>query len=486
MVNHEQGTGSWQGSHGANGANGRHAVVIGGSLAGLLAAHVLAGHADRVTVVERDRLPDGPKPRAGVPQGRHAHVLLEGGQLALDSLLPGFMAKLRAAGAPRVGMPADMVSWSDGTWFRRTAPTTHIYTGSRAQIEHLVRERVLANPVITVVGPAEAVGLVGDASRVRGVLLRERGGDAGNGGAGREPRTLLADVVVDASGRGSRAPQWLSAIGAEAPEEETIDTGLAYASRIYRNRSANLGTESLAYWVYPNASQVHGGGVLPLEDGTHLAIFSGLRGCEPPTDEEGFTAFAARFPHPFVHEWLLEAEPQTPPFGFRSTANVRRRYDRPGRRPAGFLATGDALCTFNPVYGQGMAVAAQCAVALRDTLDDPRRTPTTRRVQQALFAASRQAWDISAGADRSMPGAVGSGLATRAVERPVGWYLKRVQQRYPGDPDVVGPAFRSVLTLSAPVTTLFAPRVARAVLFGPVGATPAGPPMRRDAAGGGV
>ncbi|TLQ47586.1 FAD-dependent oxidoreductase [Streptomyces marianii] len=458
----------------------RHAVVIGGSLAGLLAAHVLAGHADRVTVVERDRVPDGPEPRPGVPQGRHAHVLLESGQLALDSLLPGFTAELRAAGAPRVGMPQDMVAWN-GTWLRRTAPTTHIHTGSRSQLEHLVRRRVLANPVITTVESAEAVGLAGDASRVRGVLLRER---SSADGAAKGSRTLEADLVVDASGRSSRAPQWLAAIGAEPPQEESIDTGQAYASRIYRNTGAHLGTEALAYWFYPNPSQPYAGGVLPLEDGNHLVALAGLRGQEPPTDDAGFTAFAARLPHPYLHEWLLTAEPKTPAYGFRSTANLRRRYDRQGRRPAGFLATGDALCTFNPIYGQGMSVAAMSAMALRDALADPRRRPTTRRVQQALFDASRQAWDISAGADRAMPGAMGSAVASRAVDRPVGWYLDRVQQRYPGDPVLVGPVFRSVLTLTNPLSALFAPRMARAVLFGPVAGTPAAPPMRAETARG--
>ncbi|MFH8371574.1 FAD-dependent oxidoreductase [Streptomyces sp. NPDC018031] len=471
MVSHTQPTGGRKGG----GGDGRHAVVIGGSVAGLLAAHVLAEHAERVTIVERDRFPEGPEPRAGVPQGRHAHVLLHGGQLALDSLLPGFMADLRSAGAPQVGMPSDMVTWS-GSWFRRTAPTTHISTGSRAQIEHLIRERVLAAPAITTVQSTDVVGLTGDATRVRGVLLRERGDKAA------EPRTLEADMVVDASGRGSHAPQWLSALGAQAPEEETIDTGLAYACRLYRNKSAHLGTEALAYWFFPNRSQPYAGGVLPLENGDYIVLLSGLRDQEPPTDGAGFTDYAARFPHPYLHEWLLEAEPLSAPFGFRKTANVRRRYDLPGRRPAGFLATGDALCTFNPIYGQGMSVAALSAVALRDALSDPRRTPTTRRVQRALLDASRQAWDVSAGADKNMPGAVGNAVTVRALDRPAGWYLKRVQQRYPGDPVVVGPAFRSVLSLSAPLTTLFAPKVARAVLFGAVPATPDGPPMRREPA----
>ncbi|MER6708311.1 FAD-dependent monooxygenase [Streptomyces fumanus] len=456
---------------GARTPGGRHAVVVGGSLAGLLAAHVLTAHADRVTVVERDRYPEGPVPRAGVPQSRHPHVLLEAGQLALEELLPGFLGELRAAGAPRVGMPEDMVQWQNGRWFTRLPATTHLYTGSRAQLEQLVRRRVLADPAITVAEGTDAVGLLGDASRVRGVLLRDRGAapDA-------RPRPVEADLVVDASGRGTKAPRWLADLGAEAPPEEVIDTGLAYASRVYRDTTGTLGGHALGINIVPNPAQPYGAVVLPLEDGTHIATMSGLRGDEPPTDEEEFTAYAKKLPHPLVHRWLRDSEPLTPVRGFGRTSNVRRRYDLPGRRPAGFLATGDALCTFNPIYGQGMAVAALNAVALRDALADPRRTPSTARVQRALLAASRQAWDISAGADKKMPGVLGNALTVTAADRLAGPYLRRVQDRYPGDP-VIGPAFRSVLTLTAPLTSVFAPKVVRAVLFGPAPRTPAEPPM---------
>lgn len=455
----------------------RHAVVVGGSLAGLLAAHVLAEHCDRVTVVERDRFPEATESRPGVPQGRHPHVLLEGGQMALEALLPGFLTELEEAGAPRVGMPSDMVLWQNGRWLRRWPASTHIYTGSRAQLEELVRRRVLANPVIGVVEGADAVGLLGDASRVRGVLLRER-----SAGAGAEPRAVAADLVVDASGSGTKAPQWLAAIDAETAHEETIDTGLAYASRVYRGRKGTLDGETVGHYVYPGPDQVNGGGALPLEDGSHLVIVSGLRGDEPPTGDDEFEAYAKRLAHPLLDRWLDEAEPLSPAFGYRRTANVRRRYDLPGRRPAGFLATGDALCTFNPIYGQGMAIAAMSAVALRDALADRRRTPTTRRVQQALLAASRQAWDISAGADRGMPGAVGTAVTAGPADRVAGWYLRRVTERSPGDP-VVGRAFRAVLVLAEPVTALFAPSVARAVLFSRPGPTPAEPPETQEERG---
>lgn len=453
----------------------RHAVVIGGSLAGLLAARVLAEHAEKVTVVERDRFPEGPDPRPGVPQGRHLHVLIAGGQQAFDELLPGFMAELKELGAPKVGMPEDMVQLQSGRWFRRTPATAHFYAGPRPQLEWLVRRRVLADPRIEVVEGHETVGLTGDSSRVRGVRLRERGA-----GAGKETRVLEADLVVDASGRSTKAADWLAGIGAEAPHEETLDTGLAYSTRVYRSPAASPDDDSIGYNIVPNPSQVYGGVVLPLGDGRHLVTLSGLRGDEPPTEEGAFEDYAKRLPHPMVSDWLARTEPVSPVYGFRGTANIRRRYDRPGRRPAGFLATGDALCAFNPIYGQGMAVAALSAVALRRALADPKRTATTRQVQRALLDASKQAWEISAGADKKMPGATGDAARPGRMDKVVGWYLGRVQERAAGDP-TVGAPFRAATHLTAPLTALFAPAVAKAVLFGPVQETPAGPPLRRDA-----
>ncbi|GHG41692.1 FAD-dependent oxidoreductase [Streptomyces hydrogenans] len=453
----------------------RHAVVIGGSLAGLLAARVLAEHAERVTVVERDRLPDAPDARPGVPQGRHLHVLIEGGQQALDTLLPGFMDELRELGSPKVAMPTDMVQWQAGQWFTRLPATAHFYSGPRPQLEWLVRQRVLADPRVELVQGADVVGLTGTAARVTGVRLRERGA-----GAGHEPRTLAADLVVDASGRSTRAADWLAAIGAEAPHEETLDTGLAYASRVYKATDAVPVTDAQGYYIVPGPRQPYGGVIVPLGDGHHIVTFSGLRGDEPPTEDGAFEEYAKRFPHPVISEWVAAAEPVTPVHGFRKTANIRRRYDRPGRRPAGFLATGDALCAFNPIYGQGMATAALAAVALRRALADTRRVPTTRRVQRALLDASRGAWDISAGADKKMPGATGDAARPQPLDKVTGWYLARIQERAAGDP-AVGAPFRSVLTLTAPLTSLFAPSMVRAALFSPVPDTPAAPPLRKDA-----
>ncbi|MEU5220337.1 FAD-dependent monooxygenase [Streptomyces sp. NPDC020807] len=454
----------------------RHAVVIGGSLAGLLAARVLADHAEKVTVVERDRFPEGPEDRPGVPQGRHVHVLIQGGHQAFDELLPGFTDELRELGAPKVGVPEDMVQWQNGRWFNRSAPTVHFYGGPRAQLEWLLRKRVFADPRIERIEGHETVGLTGDSTRVTGVRLRERGTRAG-----KETRVLEADLVVDASGRSTKAPDWLAAIGAEAPREDTLDTGLAYSTRIYRAPEKALGSDALGYFIVPNPTHRYGTVVLPLGDGHHVVTLSGLRDDQPPTEETAFEEYAKRMPHPVISEWLATAEPVSSVHGFRNTANVRRRYDLPGRRPAGFLATGDALCSFNPIYGQGMAVAALTALALRRALADPKRKPTTRRVQRALLAASQQAWDISAGSDKKMPGAVGEAAKAGPADKVAGWYLSRLLERSAGDP-ALGAVFRSALHLSVPMKALFAPSVVRSVLFGPVPESPAEPPLRLDRA----
>ncbi|WP_326695424.1 monooxygenase [Streptomyces sp. NBC_01387] len=456
----------------------RHAVVVGGSIAALLTARALVGHADRVTVVERDRFPDGPGQRAGVPQGRHIHVLLEGGARAMEELLPGIVAELSEHGAPRVGMPRDLVQWQAGRFYRRTTTTADLLTGSRPLLEWLVRRRVLADPRITVMEGTEVVGLLGDAARVRGVQLRERGARTRT-----DVRSLTADLVVDASGRGSRAPQWLAAIGADPAHEERIDTGLSYATRIYRSPEDAEGVETAGYYFIPGGGTERGAVALPFEDGRYLVTLSGLRGCEPPSDEDAFTEFTARLAHPVLYEWLSKARPESAVHSFRSTANVRRRYDRPGRRPAGFLATGDALCAFNPVYGQGMTVAAFGALALRDALADRRRTPTTRRVQKALLQASRQAWDIAAGADKNLPAARGNVRAGRAVERPAVWYMARVVERAPNNP-VIGTAFRGVCALAEPTSALFAPAVVRATLFGALRPALTEPPLRPESVDG--
>jgi flavin-dependent dehydrogenase len=289
------------------------------------------------------------------------------------------------------------------------------------------------------------------------VLVRVRGGDAPG-----EPEVVEADLVVDASGRGSRTPQWLTALGAAAPSEERIETGLAYATRQYRSGSPPRGDYRGIYLV-PHPRMPRAAVVLPIEGpGAYLVTISGLGGDEPSTDPEQFETFAAEMEHPIVAEWIATAQAQGPPMGHRGTANVRRRYDRlPG--PDGLLVVGDAAAAFNPIYGQGISVAALGAQALGRSLAGG--VPSVRALQRVVRQVGEQAWSICSGVDKTMPGATGNAARRRGADRIADWYLGRVQDYSPGYRHVAV-AFRDVLHLLEPTSVLFSWRVARSVLFG--------------------
>ncbi|GGU50725.1 hypothetical protein GCM10010211_14030 [Streptomyces albospinus] len=446
---------------------GRTAIVIGGGLAGMLAVTALRGHVDAITVVERDRYPAEQVFRKGVPQARHLHVLLSGGQRALDELLPGTVAALTEAGARSLSMPRDLVTRTPTGWQRRFDDRRHpALSVTRPVLDAVVRERVLRaaaeSPTrVEVLEATEAVGLTGDARRVTGVTVRSRSGEGG----ARPERMLPADLAVDASGRASRTPQWYAALGREAPREEKVDSGLAYATRMYRPSDPaaepEIGVNVPCWPACPR-----GAAYVPVEGGNWLLTLSGVRGHHPPTDEAEFIAFSATVGDPYVHELLAGAEPVSPVHGFRDTCNRRRRFERPGAAPEGFLVLGDANCTFNPVYGQGMSVAALGALALRDTLADsgPLRPGATARAQRAVSRAAEPAWRAAIGADRPY---TGDGDSTVGLgERLTTWYIERLSARAAVD-RVVGGAFRDVFCLTAPPSRLMAPRILLRTVFLP-------------------
>ncbi|GAA3158763.1 MULTISPECIES: NAD(P)/FAD-dependent oxidoreductase [Streptomyces] len=449
----------------------RDAVVIGGGLAGMLAATALLGHADTVTVLERDRYPEHRGFRKGVPQARHTHILLTGGQHALDDLLPGSCTALADAGAHRLDLPRDLLTRTPSGWPRRfDEGRHHTLSVTRPVLDAVVTERARAAFArsatrVEVREATEVTGLTGDAGRVTGVRIRPREGGA--------PHTLTAGLVVDASGRSSRAPRWYAELGLAAPQEESVDTGLGYATRRYRPGPGTTPDTGVNVPHWPSSPR--GGCYLPVEDGIWLLTLAGMRGDHPPTDPEAFLAYSATVGDPYLHSLVSRAEPLTPVHGFHDTRNRRRRYERPGAAPKGFLVLGDAHCTFNPVYGQGMSVAALGARALRDTLA---RTggplpDAAATAQREIAAVTDPAWVAAVGAD--LPYLRDADEKPSAGERLTAWYFDRLAARAALDP-VVGAALRDVFCLTAPLPRLFGPRIAaRTVLLPRRPALPAPP-----------
>jgi 2-polyprenyl-6-methoxyphenol hydroxylase-like FAD-dependent oxidoreductase len=311
----------------------------------------------------------------------------------------------------------------------------------------------------------------GRGRRVTGLRVLDRGSDGAE-------RVLPAGLVVDATGRGSRGPHWLEALGHRAPEVEQVPIGLAYASRAYRrDPGAPDGVAVAATVAVPR-----GGVVIAQEGDRWIVSLGGVLGVAPPLDHAGFTAFAATLPSPLVHELIRDAEPLSDPVRFRFPASTRRRYERLRDAPDGFLAFGDAIASFDPVYGQGMTVAALQALVLRRCLADG-EGGLPRRFARLAGRLVDDAWAVAAGGDLRFPGVPGP---RSARVRAVNAYLERLHVAAERDADV-GRAFLRVVNLLDPPAALLGPSVAVRVLRG--GRRPAavaepagGPPLAGAAA----
>jgi 2-polyprenyl-6-methoxyphenol hydroxylase-like FAD-dependent oxidoreductase len=432
--------------------------VVGASMAGLLAARVLSDHFEEVEIVDRDRLPDGPEFRNGVPQSRHAHALLSAGLDVLDRLFPGFAAELQGAGAVPVQPPRELPWFNSAGWSGRFDAGLTLLCSSRELTESLVRGRVRAIPNVNFMTRTEAVGLVAGQGRVSGVRVRARDGSRPE--ASQETQ-VFADLVVDASGRVSKTPEWLEQLGYQKPREVIINSHLGYASRLFCPPNRSFDWKGLLVGATPQSPR--GALVVSIEGGRWLVTLAGYgRANNPPVDEVGFLEFAESLRTPVVFKALRDAEPAGQIYGYARTENVRRHYELLTRRPEGLVVLGDATCSFNPIYGQGMSVAGLAAVAIDGSLR--KGDGTADAMQRGIASACTNAWLLATGEDLRYPTTEGGAARTRPIDRAIQKYVNRVILCSNQDLTVCR-AFTRVAHLLEPPATLFRPAVVARVLM---------------------
>jgi 2-polyprenyl-6-methoxyphenol hydroxylase-like FAD-dependent oxidoreductase len=430
------------------------AVVLGAGMAGLLAARVLADAYREVHVVDRDDLGDVGEPRRAVPQGHHIHGLLARGHQIIEGLFPGITEELAAAGVP-VGDFGTSLGWYfDGRMMRRTETGLVCVSASRPMLEQRVRRRVRALSNVTFVERTDIVGLATESGRITGVRVQQRGGTYA-------PRSVEADLVVDATGKGSRTPAWLAELGLPKVPEDRVKIDITYTTcHFHGPLDPDPIGDGAAEVCVATPANPRGATLARLADRYSLSLY-GILGDRPPTNLPGFLEFAASLPLPAIHAAVRNARPMGPPVSFHFPASVRRRYEKLADPPDGLLVLGDAACGFNPIYAQGMTVAALGAEVLSRHVG-PGTRPSPRRFFRDLAKANDAPWALAAGGDLGYPGVEGKRTLSMRVANA---YMSRLRPAAVHDATLTE-AFLRVAGLVDPPPAIMRPRVARKVLFG--------------------
>lgn len=436
----------------------KHAIVIGASMAGLFAARVLANHFTQVTVLERDVPHSGPAPRKGVPQGNHVHVLLKSGEQVLEALFPGIIKDLGANGSKQIDTSADFCWLHHHHWKLRFDSGLTTITQTRPLLEWHIRQRLMDYTNITFCYQTVVQELLtnADKSRIVGLKTQQQG----------EAVEYYADLIVDAGGRASKMPQWYESLGYQKPVEETVKINLGYASRMYE-RPADESSDWSAMILYPKMPELKAAGyIFDVEEDRWIVTLAGYMGNHPPHDDEGFLKFAEELAHPDLYRLIKKSKPLSDIKVFKYPQERRYRYDKLPNYPTGLIAIGDAFCSFDPVFGQGMSVAAKEAIVLDKCLQQAQQAGIIHTPQfcktyfKQVYKATTLPWLLAT--------SEGLRYVLEGQKRPphlqfLHWYNGKVFELSGSNP-AVAKTFLQVMHLLKGPEVLFKPAVLGAVI----------------------
>ena len=439
----------------ARGAGGTHdlgnrAVVLGAGMSGLLAARVLADFYAHVTVVDRDNLSIDGRTRPGVPQGGHAHLLLPRGAKVMEKLFPGLFAELREGGVPVArGLDQLHFDFRGHVLSQQKLGGDPHYGVSRPFLEDSVLRRVKSLPNLSLLDKHEVISLESDSSGTRVTGARIACGAAPGGDA-----VVPADLVVAATGHGGRMDAWLTELGYPVPRTQQVKVDVMYATRRFRlSPGATRGV--LGVLAGPTPDRPLGMTAFAQEGGEWVVTLACYGRQHPPAELGPWLTFAARVAPPWFLSALLGARPVGNVDSCAFPASLRRRYDKLEAFPEGLLAVGDEVCSLNPIYAQGMTLAALESLVLRDALGGGRNHLAKRFFSAAAKPVS-SAWHAAVNADLTMPSDIVPGarsLPLRAVNAYVGGFQNAAER----DPALALQLLK-VTGLEKPARSLLAPR----------------------------
>ncbi len=437
------------------------AIVIGGSIAGLLTARVLLDHFDQVTLLEQDQLPDGPDIRPGVPQAQHVHALLLHGYHLVESLFPNLTTDLTVLGAQVLDWTNDWKFLTMWAWMPQHKSNLKGLICSRLLLEWYLRQQLLLQPGFNLKDQTQAKSLIGNHNRITGVVINSKTTGSNT--------PLQADLVIDASGRRSQLPDWLMDLGYGPIETTEVNSFLGYASRWYSYPPENA-IEGIIIASKPGHTR-RGGVIYPVENNRFVLTLSGFEKDYPGNQENEFLDFAKSLRDPAIYTVIQQAKPLSPIHCYRGTSNCLRHYEKLKAMPAGLVTLGDAACAFNPSYGQGMTVASLGAILLGNCLHAHSRRHSgaktnlnsefSLRFQRKLSKTIALPWLMATGEDFRWE--MTTGKRPNWLTRKIQGYFDRVVLAANGDTKIHND-FIQVAHMARSPSILFHPRTLWKVL----------------------